>query len=77
MCMHVYCTWCYVCLYAFTCMCRDPAKKKDEVKAKPKQRVVQKKEDEGEWETVAKRATGQMTKQVRGDRGRHKTLLIL
>lgn len=62
-----------VCIYMY----RDPAKKKDEVKAKPKQRVVQKKEDEGEWETVAKRPTGQMTKQVRGDRGKHKTLLIL
>ena len=52
-------------------LCRDPAKKKDEVKAKqreeakPKLKPTGKREDEGDWETVAKRATGQMTKQVR------------
>ena len=53
----------------YTMLFRDPAKKKDD--GKPKQRdemkskkAKERKEDEGEWETVVKRPTGQMTKQV-------------
>ena len=53
----------------YTISFRDPAKKKDDGKAKQREEMKSKKakerkEEEGEWETVVKRPTGQMTKQV-------------
>ena len=67
----------YMCPCAFVCvclLCRDygkakdmkPRGQKDEAGPKPKGKPKERKEEEeeGEWETVAKKSSGQMTKQV-------------